>query len=91
MRNFARFDSMITPRIIVAFFWIGVVIITGGYLVSLNNYWAYALTGNLFVARVIEFVGFIFSLVFLRTVCELMIVIFKINSNLSSIAKRQTT
>ncbi len=37
MKSFAKFHAMITPKLIIAGFWIGVFVLTVSYLVNLDT------------------------------------------------------
>jgi hypothetical protein len=98
MKNFIKFNVMITPKLVVALFWLGSV---GMFLAYWQASWyrykinsmngIYELVG-LYSPFFITDIAIIFlSIVVLRIICELMIVIFKINTNLQVISQIQSS
>ncbi len=79
MRNIFFFDSMLTPKIITVVYWLSLisVVISGiATMFSYNGFWAG--------------LGIIVGgCIFTRIWCELLIVLFKINSNLQHVADTQ--
>jgi hypothetical protein len=67
------FDKMLTPKIITAVYWIGLLAVT---LTALS----FLFTGQFMYA-----IAALFGLLFVRIYCELMIVAFKMNESLQAI------
>ena len=85
MQEFLQFKKMITPTIIQILFWIGVVfcIIIG--LISIVGGATSSHGGGLMVIGGLMWI--VLGPFVVRIYCELLIVIFSINSNLSDIRK----
>ena len=86
MQNFFNavlgFDSMLTPKIIAVGYWMGLSLILLGSLGAATSSGA-----GLFTALIAIPFGFIS----LRILCEVLIVLFKINENIQKIADRSNT
>lgn len=84
MKKLFFFESMITPRVITFIYWLLLLVAVIGGLTSM-----FAGYGG------ISFTSFLLGVLYMaagalgaRLWCELVIVLFKINSNLSKIANR---
>lgn len=77
MNDIFFFDSMLTPKIIIFIYWLGLISVVVGAFGSMfsgyGGFWS----------------GLLFGLIGTRIGCELLIVLFKINENLQKIANRQ--
>ncbi|GGM09428.1 DUF4282 domain-containing protein [Pseudomonas asuensis] len=80
MKDLLTFDSMLTPKIITLLYWLGLIMTT---LAGLG----YMFTQS-FILGLIMLVG---GLIGTRIWCELLIVIFKINQNLQTLANKANT
>lgn len=75
--GFVTFRYMITPPLITAIYVIGVVLVTIGAL-------AYVNTSALGAA-----IAWIFLMLYLRVILELIVVLFRINDGIQSLARRE--
>lgn len=83
MRNALFFDRMLTPSIIVAVYWIGLIaIVITSLMMMFGN--GVGMMGGGFVSGLIYLVV---GVVFLRIWCELLIVMFKIHENLRTLVE----
>ncbi len=76
MKSLLGFDYLLTPRVLVFFYWITMLIILIGGLYSMFT--EHLITG---------FIGMIFSLIGCRVMFELIMVAFKNNEYLRRIAE----
>lgn len=77
MRDILFFDSMLTPKIIIFVYWLGLLSVVLGGL------------GSIFSGGILQGLGvLIFGLIGIRIWCELLIVLFKINENLQKMASK---
>ncbi|PKA29383.1 hypothetical protein CWR41_05405 [Cedecea lapagei] len=76
MKSILGFDYLLTPRVLVFFYWIAMVLILIGGVYSM-------FTEHLFTG----FIGMIFSLIGCRVMFELIMVAFKNNEYLRRIAE----
>jgi hypothetical protein len=77
MRDYLFFDTMLTPRIITLVYWLKLVaVLLTGFVIMLNG-GASVIAGLIFIP-----IGFLM----VRVMCELLILIFKINENIKKIA-----
>ena len=85
MRNALFFDRMLTPTIIIAVYWIGLIaiVITSLMMMFGASDGMGMLGGGFFGGLVYLVVG----VVFLRIWCELLIVMFKIHENLRALVE----
>lgn len=86
LRQFFSFDKMMKDRLVVSFFFLGLIVIVLSFLGTLLN--SFAVMGNgHFINGLALFLGafirIILLFVGLRLACELMIAVFHINNNLS--------
>lgn len=72
------FDSMLTTKIITGVYWVSLVALVIGSIGTMVQFSFFAGLGSL-----------IGGVIFLRVMCELMIVVFKINDNLQAIKDKQ--
>lgn len=80
MKDIFFFDSMLTPKIIIFIYWLGLISVIIGALGSMFSGYGGFWSG----------LGILlFGLIGTRIWCELLIVLFKINENLQKIANRQ--
>lgn len=90
MRNLFFFDAMLTPKIITIVYWILLLsaVISGiGSMFASSGYGYGGFTfGSFLTGLFIAAAGAVFA----RIWCELMIVLFKINSNLQKIADKES-
>ena len=77
MRDILFFDSMLTPKIIVFVYWLGLLSVVLGSLSRIFS-------GSILLGLV----GLVFGLISIRILCELLIVLFKINENLQKMANK---
>ncbi|GGY78868.1 DUF4282 domain-containing protein [Marinobacter zhanjiangensis] len=85
LKSFLNFDSMVTPKIITVIYWLSIVaVIIGGFMSMFSGYQGFTFANFLMGLGII--VG---GVLMTRIYCELFIVIFKINQNLSKIANRE--
>lgn len=70
------FDKMLTPKIITIVYWIGLAVLILGAVVAI-------FTGEFLIG-----LGMLFSVLFARIWCELMIVAFKMNEALQVLKSR---
>ncbi len=75
-KSFFFFESMLTPKIITFLYWLMLVVVVVGGLVSM-------FTASFFGGLV----GIVLGVLFTRIGCELMIVAFKMNDALQAIRK----
>lgn len=81
MRDIFFFDSMLTPKIIIFIYWLGLISVVIGAIDSMFSSYGGFWSG----------LGILlFGLNGTRVWCELLIVLFKINENLQKIANRQS-
>jgi hypothetical protein len=78
---FTSFDTMITPKLMVIVYWIGLVLIA---LSALSGFLP-ALFGGSFGWALLTLVGGALGILLWRVSCELMIVVFKIHDRLGTI------
>nr|MBF0685275.1 DUF4282 domain-containing protein [Pseudomonas sp.] len=81
MKDIFFFDSMLTPKIITLLYWVGLVSVIVGAVAVM-----FGIFGGGFWSGLAILVG---GLIGTRLWCELLIVMFKINENLKTIALRQ--
>lgn len=73
VRNIFFFDSMLTPKLITFIYWLLMLaVVLGGILTMFNRFYGGFLQGLLII---------VFGLIGVRIWCELLIVIFKIEEN----------
>ncbi|MFC4259158.1 DUF4282 domain-containing protein [Marinobacter lacisalsi] len=85
LKMFLNFDSMVTPKIITVIYWLSIVgVVIGGVGSMFSGYQGFTF-GSFLMGLGIIVGGFLM----VRIYCELFIVIFKINENLSKIANRE--
>lgn len=85
LKMFLNFDSMVTPKIITVIYWLSIVAVVIGGVMSM-----FAGRGGFSFGSFLMGLGIIVGGVLMtRIYCELFIVIFKINQNLSKIANRE--
>ena len=70
-------DKMITPTIINVLYWILCVLVILGGIVSIIG------------GRFLAIIAIPFALLYIRVMCELMMVMFKINANVDKIANKK--
>jgi len=81
MKDIFFFDSMLTPKIIIFIYWLGLISVVVGALATMFSEYGGGFWSGLGVL--------LFGLIGTRVWCELLIVLFKINENLQKIANRQ--
>lgn len=85
LKMFLNFDSMVTPKIITLIYWLSIIgVVIGGVGSMFAGYQGFTF-GSFMMGLGIIVGGFLM----VRIYCELFIVIFKINQNLSKIANRE--
>jgi hypothetical protein len=77
------FDNMLTPKIITIVYWILLVILV---VTSLGTMFGFGSDGFTFGSFIKGLVGMIIGALLIRIWCELLIVLFKINENVQTIA-----
>jgi hypothetical protein len=83
MEDFLKFRKMITPAIIQIVFWIGVVMsVLGGLGMMISSFYAYSEGGALFFSGLMMI---ILGPIGVRIWCEVVIVFFRMNENLTDI------
>lgn len=83
-KSFLNFDSMITPKIITVIYWLSIAAVALGGIISMfSGYRGFTFASFLMGLGII--VG---GVLLTRVYCELLIVIFKINENLRTIANK---
>lgn len=85
LKMFLNFDSMVTPKIITVIYWLSIVAVVIGGIMSMFAGWEGFTFGSFLMGLGIIVGGILMT----RIYCELFIVIFKINQNLSKIANRE--
>ncbi len=84
MKKFLNFDEMITPIIIVFFYWIGIAgIIFGGLISAFVDFSLTRFLGSILVMA--------FGLIGWRVWCEILLVIFSINGKLGKLLSLKTS
>ncbi len=81
MKDVFFFDSMLTPKIIIFIYWLGLISVVVGAIGSMFSGYGGGFWSGLGIL--------LFGLIGTRIWCELLIVLFKINENLQKIANRQ--
>jgi hypothetical protein len=81
MKDVFFFDSMLTPKIIIFIYWLGLISVVVGALGTMFSGYGGGFWSGLGIL--------LFGLIGTRIWCELLIVLFKINENLQKIANRQ--
>jgi len=85
MRDIFFFESMLTPKIITVIYWLMLLAaIFGGFGSMFTGYGGLSFTS--FITGIFVIVG---GSIGARVWCELLIVLFKINENIKSIADKQ--
>lgn len=80
MRDYLFFDNMLTPRLITAVYWLNLlIVIFTGLGMMLKGGAGGAVLGLLFIP-----VGFLF----VRVICEILILTFKIHENVKKMADK---
>ncbi|MFW5823821.1 MAG: DUF4282 domain-containing protein [Marinobacter sp.] len=83
-KSFLNFDAMITPKIITVVYWLSIAaVVVSGIGSMFGGYQGFTFASFLMGLGII--VG---GILLVRIYCELLIVIFKINENLRTIANR---
>lgn len=82
MKSLLNFDALVTPKFITVIYWIiiALIIFSGLSSVIMAMYFG---SMSMFFTSLIATVG---GLVFNRIWCEVIVVLFKINSNLQKVA-----
>ncbi len=83
-RQIFFFDSMLTPKIITFVYWLGLVGVVIGGLVSMFAGFG-GLTFGKFLMGLVVIVG---GAIGIRIYCELLIVLFKIHENIHKLAEK---
>ena len=84
MKSILNFDSMLTPKIITFVYWLLLLgSIVWGVMIMFSGYGG--LTIGTFFAGIAAMVG---SAIGARIWCELLIVLFKINENIRTLAEK---
>jgi len=83
MKQFLKFQEMITPSLVTFLFILGVIAIT---LSTISTMAAY---NSGFLGFILTVTGAVFSIIFLRIMLELMVVVFKIHENLKTLVAAQ--
>lgn len=84
-KSFLNFDAMITPKIITVIYWLSIIaVVISGFASMFAGYQGFTF-GNFLMGLGIIVGGILMT----RIYCELFIVIFKINENLSKVANKQ--
>jgi hypothetical protein len=81
MKDVFFFDSMLTPKIIIFIYWLGLISVVIGAIGTMFSGYGGGFWSGLGIL--------LFGLIGTRIWCELLIVLFKINENLQKIANRQ--
>jgi hypothetical protein len=81
MKDVFLFDSMLTPKIIIFIYWLGLISVVIGAIGTMFAEYGGGFWTGLGIL--------LFGLIGTRVWCELLIVLFKINENLQKIANRQ--
>jgi hypothetical protein len=81
MKDVFFFDSMLTPKIIIFIYWLGLISVVIGAIGTMFSEYGGGFWAGLGIL--------LFGLIGTRVWCELLIVLFKINENLQKIANRQ--
>ncbi|MCI0917810.1 DUF4282 domain-containing protein [Pseudomonas stutzeri] len=81
MKDIFFFDSMLTPKIIIFIYWLGLISVVIGAIGSIFISYGGGFWSGLGIL--------LFGLIATRVWCELLIVLFKINEDLQKIANRQ--
>jgi hypothetical protein len=81
MRELLFFDNMITPKLITIVYWILMVLVVIGAIISLSG-------GFTFMHFLGTLVALPLGLLAVRMYCELLIVMFKMNEALQEIRKK---
>jgi len=76
-RDFVTFRYMITPPLITILYVLAVILITLGALAALNS----SVLGAL--------LGWFFGMIWIRVIFEVMIVLFRINDGIQTLARRR--
>lgn len=87
MKQVFIFDSMITPKLVTVLYWLLLIsaLVSGGRYMFPEHL---GFSGQSFLMGLFTMIG---GVIGARILCELMIVIFKINSNLQTIKDMQNT
>lgn len=84
MKSMFTFDSMLTPKIITFVYWLMLAVaVIGGLTMMFSGYGG--LTAGKFFTGLFAMVG---GAIGARIWCELLIVLFKINENIRSLAQK---
>ena len=81
MKDVFFFDSMLTPKIIIFIYWLGLISVVVGAVGTMFSGYGGGFWSGLCIL--------LFGLLGTRIWCELLIVLFKINENLQKVANRQ--
>ena len=80
MKDIFFFDSMLTPKIIIFIYWLGLISVVVGAIATMFSDYGGGFWSGLGVL--------LFGLIGTRVWCELLIVLFKINENTHTMAHR---